>query len=96
MRNWWERIAAATAAEMLPTGVTWNFGPVVAVAQDIRWGRTYESFSEQPQLVTELGAAYVRGLQAYGGGQALATQSISLAMAAQHGCHPPHLPGAPT
>lgn len=68
-----ERIAAATAAEMLPTGVTWNFGPVVAVAQDIRWGRTYESFSEQPQLVTELGAAYVRGLQAYGGGQALAT-----------------------
>ena len=68
-----ERIAAATAAEMLQTGVTWNFGPVLAVAQDIRWGRTYESFSEQPQLVTELGAAYVRGLQAYAGGQALAT-----------------------
>lgn len=68
-----ERIAAATAAEMLQTGVTWNFGPVVAVTQDIRWGRTYESFSEQPQLVTELGAAYVRGLQAYAGGQALAT-----------------------
>ena len=68
-----ERIAAATAAEMLQTGVTWNFGPVLAVAQDIRWGRTYESFSEQPKLVTELGAAYVRGLQAYAGGQALAT-----------------------
>ena len=68
-----ERIGAATAAEMLPTGVTWNFGPVVAVTQDIRWGRTYESFAEQPQLVAELGAAYVRGLQAYAGGQALAT-----------------------
>jgi len=68
-----ESIAAATAAEMLLTGITWNFGPVVAVAQDIRWGRTYEAFAEQPQLVTELGAAYVRGLQAYGDGQVLAT-----------------------
>jgi len=68
-----ERIGAATAAEMLPTGVVWNFAPMVAVAQDIRWGRTYESFAEQPNLVAELGAAYLRGLQGYAGGQALAT-----------------------
>jgi beta-glucosidase len=58
-----ERIAAATAAEAMATGVNWNFAPVVAVPRDIRWGRTYEGFGEDTFLVAELGAAYVRGLQ---------------------------------
>lgn len=58
------QIGQATAEEMLATGVTWNFAPVVAVPQDIRWGRTYESYSEDPALVGELAAAYMGGLQA--------------------------------
>lgn len=58
-----EEIGKATAVEMAATGVRWNFAPVVAVVQDIRWGRTYEGFSESTDLVTKLGAAYVKGLQ---------------------------------
>lgn len=57
------RIGAATAAEIEVTGIDWNFSPTVAVAQDDRWGRTYESYSEDPQLVAKLGAALVEGLQ---------------------------------
>jgi beta-glucosidase len=52
-----------TAEEVAGTGIHWAFGPCVAVAQDIRWGRTYESFSDDPTLVSSLGAAQVRGLQ---------------------------------
>ena len=39
-----QKIAAATAAEVRATGLDWTFAPCVAVAQDERWGRTYESF----------------------------------------------------
>lgn len=58
-----ERIAQATARECLATGVHWNFAPAVSVPQDIRWGRTYEGYSENTELVSELASAYVRGLQ---------------------------------
>lgn len=58
-----EKIGRVTAAEMMATGVTWNFAPVVAVPQDIRWGRTYEAYGESTELVSKLGAAYIRGLQ---------------------------------
>ena len=58
-----EEIGGVTASEMAATGVRWNYAPVVAVPQDIRWGRTYESYGEQTELVSELGAASVRGLQ---------------------------------
>jgi beta-glucosidase len=58
-----EKIGRATAEEMLATGVHWDFAPVVAVAQDVRWGRTYEAYGEVEALVTPLGAAYVRGMQ---------------------------------
>ncbi len=61
------QVARVTADEMAAVGVQWNFAPVVAVVQDTRWGRTYESFSENTDLVTELGAAYVRGLQSVDG-----------------------------
>lgn len=57
------RIGAATAAEIEVTGIDWNFSPTVAVARDDRWGRTYESYSEDPQIVAEMGAALVEGLQ---------------------------------
>ena len=57
------RIGKATAVEIEVTGIDWNFSPTVAVAQDDRWGRTYESYSENPDLVAKLGAALVEGLQ---------------------------------
>ena len=57
------RIGHATAIEIEVTGIDWNFSPTVAVAQDDRWGRTYESYSENPDLVAKLGAALVEGLQ---------------------------------
>jgi len=58
-----EKIGRATSEEILATGVPWNFSPVVAVVQDVRWGRTYEGFGESTELVTSLGTAYVRGMQ---------------------------------
>jgi beta-glucosidase len=58
-----EKIGRATAEEMLASGIPWNFAPVVAVVQDIRWGRTYEGYSEDTEIVSSLGAAYIKGLQ---------------------------------
>jgi len=58
-----KRIGQVTAKEMRATGVQWTFGPCVAVPQDIRWGRTYEGFSEDPEIVRILGKAAVLGLQ---------------------------------
>ncbi len=58
-----ERIGRATAVEMAATGIRWDFGPVLAVPQDVRWGRTYEGFSEDPLAVADLGSAFIRGLQ---------------------------------
>ena len=39
-----QKIGAATAEEMLATGVPWTFSPIIAVPQDVRWGRTYRVF----------------------------------------------------
>jgi beta-glucosidase len=58
-----ERVARATAEEVAATGIDWTFSPCVAVARDERWGRTYESFGETPELVSEMAAAAVRGYQ---------------------------------
>ena len=58
-----EEAARITAEEVRATGINWAFAPCVAVPQDIRWGRTYEGFSESPDVVKELGAAAVRGMQ---------------------------------
>jgi len=58
-----EQASRITAKEIAGTGINWNFAPCVAVAQDARWGRTYESFSDSPEVAGELGAAAVRGLQ---------------------------------
>lgn len=67
------RVAAATAEEMFATGVNWNFAPNLDSPQDIRWGRVYETFSDDPSLVSELGAAFVAGLQSSEQHQVLAT-----------------------
>ena len=57
------RIGQATAAEVAETGVDWTFAPTVAVVRDVRWGRSYESYSESPELVALYAPAMVRGLQ---------------------------------
>ena len=62
-----QKVAAATAKEMLQTGVNWNFSPNLDAPQDIRWGRVYETFSDDTGLVSELGAAYLQGLQSTNG-----------------------------
>ena len=61
-----QQACAATALEMNATGVRWDFGPVVAVPQDIRWGRTFEGYGEHTDLVSRLGAACIEGLQGSG------------------------------
>ncbi|HRN49911.1 MAG TPA: glycoside hydrolase family 3 N-terminal domain-containing protein [Anaerolineales bacterium] len=57
------KVARATAVEMAATGIYWNYAPALSVPQDIRWGRTFEGFSERTELVTELSVAYLEGLQ---------------------------------
>ncbi len=62
-----EQVERTAAQEIAAMGVTWTFGPVVSVAWDDRWGRVYESFSEDPTLTGLMGAAAARGLQGAGG-----------------------------
>ncbi|MFQ3246097.1 MAG: beta-glucosidase [Arenicella sp.] len=57
------RIGQVTALEVAVTGVDWTFGPTVAVARDVRWGRTYESYSEDPKIVSDYAREMVRGIQ---------------------------------
>ena len=56
------RIAKATAEEMKATQVRWNFAPAVSHPRDIRWGRTYEGYAQDAEIITALGEAYVEGL----------------------------------
>lgn len=56
-------VGEVTAREVAVTGIPWTFAPTVAVARDTRWGRSYESYSEDPALVAELAEAMVIGLQ---------------------------------
>lgn len=56
-------VGEVTAREVAVTGIRWTFAPTVAVARDDRWGRTYESYSENPELVAEFAQAMVVGLQ---------------------------------
>ncbi len=58
-----EKIAHITAKEVMATGIDWVFAPTVAVVRDDRWGRTYESYSEDPAIVREYAASVVKGLQ---------------------------------
>jgi beta-glucosidase len=57
------KIGEITAIELRVTGQEWTFAPTIAVAQDVRWGRAYESYSENPTLVREYAHAIVLGLQ---------------------------------
>lgn len=61
-----EKVYRITALEVRATGINWSFAPCLTVPQDIRWGRTYEGFSEDTQVVELLGTAAIRGLQGKG------------------------------
>lgn len=54
-------MGAAIAEEMKLTHTLWNFSPCVAVAQDPRWGRVYESYSSDQMIVSSLAEAYLKG-----------------------------------
>ncbi len=67
-----ERVGRATAEEVAGTGIDWTFAPCLCVARNDRWGRTYESFGEDPQLVTQM-TTIVDGFQKAGNASILAT-----------------------
>ena len=58
-----QRVTEVAAAETRAMGANWAFAPCVCVPRDIRWGRTYEGFSEDPEIVATMGTAAVRGFQ---------------------------------
>jgi beta-glucosidase len=58
-----EKISRISAEEVRATGIQWTFAPCVTVPQDMRWGRTYEGFSEDPKIVKVLGEAATKGWQ---------------------------------
>ena len=61
------RIGEVTAREMTVTGIDWDFSPTLAVVRDDRWGRTYEGFSEDPEIVRSYAGLMVEGLQGRAG-----------------------------
>ena len=69
-----------TAEEVAGTGIRWAFAPCITVPQDERWGRTYEGFSDNTALVSELGAAAVTGFQ----GEELSAGPASVLACAKH------------
>jgi beta-glucosidase len=58
-----ERIGAVTAREVAVTAIDWTFAPTVAVVRDSRWGRTFEGYSERPDIVRAYAGRMVAGLQ---------------------------------
>jgi beta-glucosidase len=71
-----ERLGQSTGRAVRATGVVWDFSPVLDTERDLRWGRSYEPFGEDPLLTGTLGAATIRGLQGHNlasGGSVAAT-----------------------
>ena len=58
-----QKIGTAVGRQVRASGINWVFGPTLAVARNVRWGRTYESFSEDPAVVKAFANAYVAGMQ---------------------------------
>lgn len=74
-----KKIGWVTAREIAVTGLDWDFSPTVAVARDDRWGRTYESWSEDPRIVNAFAGEMVKGLQGEPGSKALFTNEQVIA-----------------
>lgn len=75
------RIGRATAMEMLATGLDWTFAPTIAVVRNDRWGRTYESYSEDPRIVRAYAPRIIEGIQGKYGTDAFLGQDRMLATA---------------
>ena len=75
------QIGAATAAEIAVTGIDWSFAPTLAVVRDDRWGRTYESYAEDPTVVQSYAGAMVDGLQGLPGSDKFLTGEHVIATA---------------
>lgn len=58
-----KEVAAATSEELTATGINWNYSPSLDAPKDMRWGRVYESYSDNPILNGELGSSYISGTQ---------------------------------
>ena len=66
-----EKIARITAREILATGVEWTFAPTLAVARNNQWGRTYESYSEDSEIVQSYAGRFIKGMQGDLGGDSV-------------------------
>ena len=62
-----QRIGEATASEVAATGIDWTFAPTVAVVRDERWGRSFEGYSDRPDIVRAYAGRMVQGLQGTAG-----------------------------
>ena len=76
-----EKIGRAVAQEVRAIGVQWTFAPTLGNPQDESWGRSYECFSEDPKVVAEFGAAYIRGFQGAVGSEEYLDENHVLACA---------------
>lgn len=63
-----EKIAEVTALELIVSGHDWTFAPTLAAPRDDRWGRSYEGFSESPDIIAAYSGPVVNGLQGKFGG----------------------------
>lgn len=61
-----EQIGEATASEVRAMGANWTFTPTLGVPHNERWGRTYETFGDDVERVTNLGTAYIKGIESDG------------------------------
>jgi len=71
-----EQVAKITAREVMVTGIDWVFAPTVAVVRDDRWGRAYEGYSEDPEIVKSYSSAIVKGLQGSAGANFLGDEQV--------------------
>ena len=74
------KVSEATAVEVAATGINWNFSPCIAIAEDERWGRHYEGYSEDVEIVTNMGVASIEGYQT----KTLGSSNISVVACAKH------------
>ena len=74
------KVSEATAVEVAATGINWNFSPCIAIAEDERWGRHYEGYSEDPEIVSNMGVASIQGYQT----SSLGSSNVSIVACAKH------------
>ncbi|MFD4411547.1 MULTISPECIES: glycoside hydrolase family 3 N-terminal domain-containing protein [unclassified Streptomyces] len=75
-----QKTGSVTASEVRATGIPWDFAPCLCVTRDERWGRSYESFGEDPALVKSM-ETIIQGLQGAASGKDLKDDDKVLATA---------------